>query len=414
MASADEFKVLLAETGELQRTVGGTGPNPGTAAELLAKLQELNRASVGTMSFRWPDHPHPLHFRCGSSDLANFVQIFLNKEYDAPLPYEPVRIFDLGGYAGYAAAYLANKFPDASIVSVEPSIDSFRLNTLNTASFENVRRLNAGVSDTTGFLAVGQSFGGDWGSTFSTGSALSGGIPCYSLADLMQWANWDRFDFLKCDIEGAEREVFRQARDLIAANVHICAVEVHEGSTPGAESAVTDCFDIATFDRFKHGEFHYFVRRGATERPMNNRRLRVLKPSFGLRAIELIDVPTPPWGYYTFEGDSCQLHPGEVGANPAMLRTRVELSGHTYFESELSVWNPLGFPVQFSVCLSRANGPESILVQDVVVMAGERQHLRLETGALHGLFELTLSTRMAKGAPTNHQAVANWHHPSFC
>ena len=74
----------------------------------------------------------------------------------------------------------------------------------------------------------------------------------------------------------------------------------------------------------------------------------MLKPASGLRGIELINVPQQPSGYYIFQGDCCQLHPTEGHALPAMLRTQVELSGQTNFDSELSLWNPMGFPVRFS------------------------------------------------------------------
>ena len=287
------------------------------------------------------------------------------------------------------------------------------MNVLNTGLFGNVRRLNAAVWENTGSLAVANSLGGDWGATFSAGSRSADEIPCYSLADLMKWAGWDSFDFLKCDIEGAEREVFRQARDLIAANAKVCAVEVHEGSTPGAEAAVHGCFATGLFERFKHGEFHYFVRRAAGEAAPRARRIHVLRPASGLRGIELINVPPQPWGYYIFQGDCCQLHPGDVRALPAMLRTQVELSGQTNFDSELSVFNPLGFPVKFSAALNRPGEPRRVFSRDEVVKAGEHQQLRLQTEPLHGPFELTLATQMADGVPTNHQAVANWLHPSF-
>lgn len=80
----------------MERTADGAAPDKNASAELLAKLLAINRISVGTLRFQWRDHPHPLYFRCGTSDLSSFVQIFINKEYDVPLPAKP-----LGVLAGY-------------------------------------------------------------------------------------------------------------------------------------------------------------------------------------------------------------------------------------------------------------------------------------------------------------------------
>lgn len=409
---ASELKALLAAKDRLERHIDESKIDSGWIGEFLGNLHTLNRTHVGTLAFRWPGHLHPLYFRCGSTDLSNFVQIFINKEYDVPLSGEPHRIFDLGGYVGYAAAYFANKFPNASIVTVEPSTDSFRMNVLNTAPFCNVRRLNAAVGEESGTLAIEASIGGDWGATFRRDAKTVGGIPCYTLADLMTWAGWDQFDFLKCDIEGAEREVFRQAAPLIAANVNMCAVEIHEGTTPGAEAAVKGCFDPQLFDHFKNGEFACFSRR-VYAHPARPSKVVVLMPSFGLRGIELINVPDEPWGYYVFNGDSCQVHPGAANAPPAILKTEIALIGQTVFDSGVSVSNPLGFPVKFSAELTQLSDRKLIFSHQEVVTAGKRQSMRLEAGPLYGSFQLTLKTQMADGIPTNHQASANWHCPSF-
>ena len=80
MAGAGDLTVLLAQKEELERAISGAAPDPHKPAELLAKLRAIDRISVGILPFHWPNHPHPLYFRCGTSDLSNFVQIFINKE----------------------------------------------------------------------------------------------------------------------------------------------------------------------------------------------------------------------------------------------------------------------------------------------------------------------------------------------
>lgn len=77
----------------------------------LRLLTRLNREALGVLDFRWPGLPFPLYMRAGSSDLSNFVQVFCNEEYGFETPHTPRRILDLGGYVGFAAIYLARRFP---------------------------------------------------------------------------------------------------------------------------------------------------------------------------------------------------------------------------------------------------------------------------------------------------------------
>ena len=404
---------ILAEKAAIEREITDGASDPSQQGQIFTKLRALNRICVGTLAFRWPGFPHPLYFRCGTTDLSNFAQIFIHDEYGAALPNPPSRIFDLGGYVGYATAYLANKYPDAQIVTVEPSPDNFRVNTLNTAPFGNVRRINAGVGGQSGFLSAGIPNNGDWSATFALGTEAEGSVRSYSLADLMKEVNWNRFDFLKCDIEGMEREVFGQARDLIAANVDVCAVEVHDTIAPGAERAVYDCFDIDKFDRFKNGEFHYFIRNKSNGHALLKPEILILKPPSGLREIKLVNVPNDAWGYYLFEGDSCQIHPADRYAAPSMLNAQVELSGQTTFESEVSVVNPMDLPVKFIFQLAKKNEASPLLTREYTVAAGMRSKIVVETQPLYGAYEIILATQMAPNAYTNHKASANWHHPMF-
>jgi hypothetical protein len=92
-----------------------------------------------------PELGHPLYFRCGSTDVANMAQIFRHGSYGFPMRSTPLRILDLGAYVGYAAVYLARRFPDAEVLCVEPSASSFRLLVLNTTPYRRISRVNAAV-----------------------------------------------------------------------------------------------------------------------------------------------------------------------------------------------------------------------------------------------------------------------------
>jgi hypothetical protein len=140
----------------------GFASNASQAAtqEYLSLLHEMNRGYSGILDFRWPGVPWPLYMRCGSSDLDNFVQLFVNREYGFPLPFVPDRILDLGAYCGYAAVFLAHRFPNAEIVCIEPSMANFQMLTLNTAAYTRIRRLNVVVWARTAEVSVADTSGG--------------------------------------------------------------------------------------------------------------------------------------------------------------------------------------------------------------------------------------------------------------
>ncbi len=180
--------------------------------------------------------------------MRNFAQIFLNCEYGFPIPFKPRRILDLGAYVGFAAIFLAQRFPDAEIVCVEPSAENFRLLMLNTSAYSNIRQINAAVWSEAGRLRLDRHTPGDWGMHVVKSSTEGQEVAALSLSDILGHAHWDKADFLKCDIEGTEREVFSEARASIAGSVNCCAIEIHERAAPGSAAAVAACFNSADFD----------------------------------------------------------------------------------------------------------------------------------------------------------------------
>jgi hypothetical protein len=130
-----------AEKPVLELALSREPDNPELRACYRSLLERINRTTLGVSTIVLPELSYPLYFRGGSSDLANFDQIFGLKELSVPLPQPPARILDLGAYVGYAAVYLAHQFPQAEIVCVEPSAANFRMLTLNTSVYPRIRRL---------------------------------------------------------------------------------------------------------------------------------------------------------------------------------------------------------------------------------------------------------------------------------
>lgn len=380
--------------------------------EYLSILQRFNRVKCGILDFRWPGVPSPLYMRCGSSDLGNFVQMFIKQEYGFQLPFEPSRILDLGAYCGYAAVFLARRFPHAEIVCIEPSGANFQMLTLNTAAYSRIRRLNVAIWGHTSRLDVADTTGGDWGIRLA--EADIGGIPALSVPDVLARVSWDRADFLKCDIEGAELSVFRESGELIADMVGCCAIEIHDVIAPGSSDLVRRSFDSGKFANAGSGEFEVFVRRGGGAGSDIVSRVSVLRPDVGVSDISLTNVENEGWAYSMFDQDSCQLHPAKAGQQPAELARIVHLSGQSMFESEVSVSNEQGHAVDFVVRVVDVSGDREVASARTSVAAGETREWAIPLNSqLRGPHRVIMQTVMSRNSPTNHQAYANWIAPSF-
>ncbi|MEE3501473.1 hypothetical protein [Acidiphilium acidophilum] len=115
-------------------------------------LRNISMRSLGLFTARLPGIANPIYLRANTSDILNFGQIFLNDEYGFEFLVEPRRILDLGGYAGYAALYLNRRFPQAEIVSVEPSVDNYGMLRLNTVNVTRISAVNGAIWNVPGFV----------------------------------------------------------------------------------------------------------------------------------------------------------------------------------------------------------------------------------------------------------------------
>ncbi len=405
---------LLSRKRDYEARFGEIG-DPEAQRDYLALLRKIDRDCCGILDFRWPGVASPLYMRCGSSDLSNFGQMFHVQKYGFPLEFAPARILDLGAYAGYAAAYLTRRFPHADIVCIEPSLANFQMLTLNTASYSRIRRLNVAVWGHSSSLDVASTSGGEWGVRLTESAARGNGLPALSIPEIRAHIGWAKVDYLKCDIEGAELSVFGESGALIAGMVQCCTVETHDTIAPGSSRMVKESFPGTDFSNTRNGEFEVFVRRNAAQTGSGAiSTVSVLRPERGVRPISLTNVRPEGWAYYMFDTDSCQLHPANRGQPPAELATTVELSGQTAFACEVSVENPNGHAVDFSVEVRSLVTDLEIVRTTITAAAGAKQRWNVPLGvAAYGPHRVALQTVMSASSPSNHQAFANWSAPSF-
>lgn len=138
-------------------------------------------------------------------DVATLREVFVLGEYDWDLEYEPRVIFDLGAHCGDTALYYNARYPDATIVAVEPAPDNFKRLQQNTAGIQNIVTINAAVGavDGTVVLHLGEA---DFGHSYIQRSDESTSVEVsqYTIQTLCNMAGVSSIDLCKFDIEGAE------------------------------------------------------------------------------------------------------------------------------------------------------------------------------------------------------------------
>jgi hypothetical protein len=283
----------------------------------------------------------------------------------------------------------------------------------NTLAYPNIRQANAAVWSESGTLRFAQYSPGDWGTQVVDSTDDDGEVPALSLTDILGRAGWDKVDFLKCDIEGAELKVFSEARDLITRMVDCCAIELHDQAFPGCFAAVSSCFDSAAFDYSRSGEYHIYVRRTVGDTGRRVPDIHVLRATHGPRKIALTNVAAQAWGYYTFDGISCQLNANRHPGAPAELAIEISFEGQDLFDGYVMVENPSGHGVTFGLSIYDPADGRLVANASVDIAAGERRRWIFPIDALHGAYKVILRTQMMVGTPTNHQVRAYWLTPKF-
>ena len=76
----------------------------------------------------------PIHYRLYTSDINVLEKIFLSGEYDCVgSEVEPKFIVDCGANIGCASVYFLNRYPNASVIAIEPDSGNFEVCQWNIA-----------------------------------------------------------------------------------------------------------------------------------------------------------------------------------------------------------------------------------------------------------------------------------------
>lgn len=206
-------------------------------AGLISAIREKVTGAPAVSEVRRPEVRSAFFLRPLSTDVAAFVQVFVKNEYDFDVVSPPRVIVDAGANIGLAAIYFANKYPQAKIIAIEPEESNFAMLRKNAAPYPNIVAVQAALWGSNEEIDLVDPGRGKWG--FMTRAGPGSGpvaachkVPGMTVDRIMADHGLERIDILKIDIEGAEREVFRDSSSWIG-KVDALIVELHERMKSG-------------------------------------------------------------------------------------------------------------------------------------------------------------------------------------
>jgi FkbM family methyltransferase len=207
---------------------------------------------------RVPGIPTPVRIRVQTSDVIVLRQVLLNREYEPPMSLLPSVIVDAGANIGMTSVFYANRYPEATVLAIEPEISNFRMLVKNTTAYKTVIPIHGALWGRATSVAVrGVGEFSHWGVRVSEEPSVVS-APAFTVSDLMSRYDINFIDILKLDIEGAEMEVFGTCDSWIG-KVGMLAVETHDRFRPGCSQAF-ERVGIAFPQRFRQGEIEFASR----------------------------------------------------------------------------------------------------------------------------------------------------------
>ena len=221
---------MLSRIGYFYSRFGMAGVIGATKAKLSGSSVPFKVERAGVKS--------PFYLRFGTTDVLAYDQVFLEQEYDFETRSPPRTIVDAGANIGLAAIYFANRYPDAKIISIEPEEGNFKALQRNVAPYPNIVPLHAALWDKNEEISLVDPGLGEWGFMTEGGgngqsrSKVRSLVQAMTVDRIMRDYGIEKIDILKIDIEGAEKEVFRDTSPWIS-KVDAIIIELHERMKAG-------------------------------------------------------------------------------------------------------------------------------------------------------------------------------------
>jgi FkbM family methyltransferase len=247
---------------------------------LLAAKGRILRRKI-EIAVRVPGYEQPLHLRLRSSDITVFQSIFLEHEYDIVLSKTPRVIVDAGANVGFTSVWYANKYPNATIIAIEPEKRNFEILQKNIAGYKNVKALRAALWKENKRVSIVDPGLGSW--AFRVHEPEERESPndtsltqAFTLGYIMSLFGLAHVDILKVDIEGSEKEVFENSSPWID-RIGVIVIELHDRYKRGCSHAVWTATTEFCY-RLQSGDATILLRKESEEDYSSTKTIAEAKP----------------------------------------------------------------------------------------------------------------------------------------
>lgn len=199
---------------------------------------------------------HQFFIRGNTSDNLVIEQVFYQKQYDISLDFEPKTILDCGANIGLASIFFKNKYPNSTIIAIEPERSNFELLTKNLFPYNNVYAEQKGLWSDSCLLEIIQ---GEDNSKWSfyvkpTKIKSDNTIDAISVLEIIEKYNLKEIDILKIDIEGAEENLFEKNVEKWLPIVKVIIIELHDRYMPLSSRPFFNVLSKNNFSIYFKGE----------------------------------------------------------------------------------------------------------------------------------------------------------------
>lgn len=216
------------------------------------------------------------HYRVGTSDQPVMQQIFIQRDYDisrlsraadignfyqqALAEGHVPLIIDAGANIGASTLYLADSWPEARIIAIEPDTINMELLCSNTNGLPNVTCVHAALAARSGEMLLIDPGIGHWGfralsvGQVSADASVREHIPALGMEDLLRQFPCRYVPFVcKIDIEGGEKDLFADRTEWID-RFPLLVIELHDWFFPRQNTSHNFVHEMSVRDR----DFVYF------------------------------------------------------------------------------------------------------------------------------------------------------------
>jgi len=165
--------------------------------------------------------------RSHTTDISVLKELLVGDSYE-PLPadLDVKTVVDLGANVGLSYRWLRSRYPHARFLCVEPDPGNLEILRANVRSVDDGAAIYGACVGGRERRVTMATTSGEWGYRMSDADEADGAIDVMTMDALLEDAGFDRIGVLKCDIEGAEAEVFADCRSWID-RVDAMSVECH-------------------------------------------------------------------------------------------------------------------------------------------------------------------------------------------